>query len=298
MTPVARDVHGRRLSVAIEGGAVAALRFGRAGAPPLLFAHANGFCASAYRRMFEALGETFDIFAVDLRGHGRTALPARAEGHRSMAIFGEDLRRTKTALTPLAADGALWVLAGHSLGAVAALKAAAGDGTVAAVRLIEPVAMPRLWNALAGSPLWPALAPRIPLVRGAERRRDRWPDRDSVFKSYARKDFFSGWADGVLADYLDDGLVADEAGVRLACAPAWEAANFAAQANDLWGAMARVKAPVRVLAARHASSTLRGNSAAHFRRLGGRVEHVPGVTHLLPFEQPGLAAKFLADAAL
>jgi pimeloyl-ACP methyl ester carboxylesterase len=295
MTAPLGDFSARRLRVAIEGGEIALLRFGRAGAPPLLFAHANGFCASAYRRMFEAAGEAFDIFAVDLRGHGGTRLPAAIEGHRSMAIFGEDVRRTKTALAPFAGD-APWTLAGHSLGGVAALKAAAGDNAVAAVKLIEPVAMPRGWNTLAASPLWPLIAPRIPLVQAASRRRARWPDRMTAHQSYARKPFFAGWADGVLADYLEDGLTPDGDGVRLSCAPGWEAANFAAQANDLWGALARTCAPVSVLAARHSSSTLRGNAEARFRRGGAAVERVSGVTHLIPFEDPMLAANFLTAA--
>lgn len=289
------DLSARRLRVAIDGGDVALLRFGRAGAPPLLFAHANGFCASAYRRMFEAMGESFDIFAADLRGHGRTRLPAQSAGHRSMTVFGEDLRRMKIALAPVASGGS-WVLAGHSLGGVAAATAAAGDETIAAVCLIEPVAMPRSWTLIARSPLWPLIAPRIPLVRSASRRRERWPDRGAALHSYARKAFFAGWADGVLADYLEDGLTAEDNAVRLSCAPQWEAANFAAQANDFWRALAQVKAPVSVLAARHPSSTLRGGAPARFQRLGAAVERISGVTHLVPFEAPERAAKFLTDA--
>jgi len=284
----------RRLCVAIDGGEVALLRFGREGAPPLLFAHANGFCASAYRRMLDALGDRFDVFAVDLRGHGRTRLPADPIGHRSMAVFGEDLRRTKAALGAHAAKRP-WTLAGHSLGGVAAATAAAGEADVAALRLIEPVAMPKRWSILAASPIWPLIAPRIPLVRAAARRRSRWPDRRSALESYAAKPFFAGWAEGVIEDYLDDGLIADGAGVRLACAPAWEAANFAAQANDLWGALRRCRAEVAVLAAAHPSSTVPASSERRFRRLGAQVERRAGVTHLAPFEMPQVAAAFLAS---
>lgn len=295
MTGDAADSSARRLRVAIEGGDVALLRFGREGAPPLLFAHANGFCASAYRRMFLNLGDRFDIFAVDQRGHGRTTLAAEPQGHRSMAVFGDDLRRIKAALAPLV-SGRPFVLAGHSLGGVAVAKAAAGDAGVAAIRLIEPVAMPDAWNAIAGAPFWPMIAPHIPLVRTAARRRSGWPDRQAAFESYARKPFFAGWQDGVLADYLEDGLADHGDRVTLACAPAWEAANFAAQANDLWGSLARARSPVSVLAARHASSTVPKGAEARFRRIGARVERVSGPTHLVPFENPALAAQFLRGA--
>ena len=292
MTGAAAEKATRRLTVAIEGGDVALLRFGRDGAAPLLFAHANGFCASAYRRVFMHLGARYEIFAVDMRGHGRTRLPAQPAGHRSMAIFGDDLRRVAAALAPQLRGRGV-ILAGHSLGGVAALKAAAGEAGVAAIRLIEPVAMPDAWNALARTPLWPLIAPRIPLVRAAARRRSRWPDRQTVLESYARKPFFAGWESGVLADYLEDGLADEADGVRLACSPAWEAANFAAQANDLWGALARAQAPVSVLAARHPSSTVPKGAEARFRRLGAQVERLSGQTHLLPFENPARAAQFL-----
>lgn len=151
MTREAAENSGRRLSVAIEGGDVALLRFGREGAPPLLFAHANGFCASAYRRMFLELGGRFDIFAADLRGHGRTALPAPIDGHRSMAIFGEDLRRIKAALGAHV-SGRRWVLAGHSLGGVAA--------AAASPRASRWCARPRGGGAvgLTGDPSMPAMS--------------------------------------------------------------------------------------------------------------------------------------------
>ena len=295
MREASTEFAARRIRVAIAGGEVALLRFGREGAPPFLFAHANGFCASAYRRMFDAMGGSFDIFAADLRGHGRTRLEARTEGHRSMAIFGDDLRLTKEALSRFA-GAKRWTLAGHSLGAVAVLMAAVDDDTIAAVRLIEPVAPPRLWNVMARSWLWPLITPHIPLVKAASRRRDRWPDRAAALAGYAQKPFFAGWAAGVLADYLEDGLTPTGEGVRLSCPPAWEAANFSAQANDLYGAMKRIAAPVRILAALDPSSTLRGDSMARFRRLGAHVERRPGVTHLIPFEAPDLAATFLMSS--
>ncbi|MDZ7629640.1 MAG: alpha/beta hydrolase [Parvularculaceae bacterium] len=285
----------QRLFVSIGDGDVAVLRFGRAGAPPMLFAHANGFCASAYRRMFLALSDQFDVFAVDLRGHGRTRLPARVAGHRSMKIFGDDLRQTKAALRPLAVRHD-WIIAGHSLGGVAAALAAADDPEIAAVRLIEPVAIPKSWTLIAKTPLWPLIAPQIPLVRAAKRRRSHWPDRAAVTDSYGRKSFFSTWAEGVLSDYLDDGLVTDESGARLACEPAWEAANFAAHANDFWGCIGRIKAPVSVLGARHPTSTVSNSAESRLKRLRARVERVSGVTHLVPFEDPRLAARFLAGA--
>lgn len=279
-------------------GEVALLRFGTVGAPPMLFAHANGFCASAYRQMLEALGGRFDIFAVDQRGHGRTTLPADPGGVKSLDLFGDDLRALIDALSAEIAPATGWRLAGHSLGAVAATLAAAGRQDVEALLLIEPVAIPRMMSLLARTPVWPSLARRTPLVEGALNRRASWPDAAAPAASYRRKPLFARWAAGALEDYLADGLLAEAGGVRLACAPAWEAANFAAQAHDFWRAVAAAPCPTHVLAALHASSTTRGFARRRLQNLGARVIAVAGATHLVPFEDPAIAAEFLAGAAL
>lgn len=285
---------GARLTMRIGVGDVAALRFGDGSAPPLLFAHANGFCASAYRQMLEALGDKFDVFAIDLRGHGRSLLPASDPTHRSLSIFGDDVAQLLNAISKQGETTGHWTLAGHSLGAVAVTLAAVGRTDVAGIKLIEPVAMPSFWYALARSPLWPAVAPRLPLVSMARNRRAVWPDRAAVKASYARKPLFSIWAEGVLDDYLEDGLINVGGEVALTCAPAWEAANFAAQAHDFWGAVAKAPAAVAVIAANHPSTTVSRGARGRFRRLGASVVEIDGSTHLLPFEKPQEAAKFLA----
>ena len=44
--------------------------------PPLLLAHATGFCADVWRPVAAALAGDFDCWALDFRGHGRSDVPA------------------------------------------------------------------------------------------------------------------------------------------------------------------------------------------------------------------------------
>lgn len=282
--------------VPVAGGEMAVLRFGAPGAPPMLFAHANGFCASTYRQMFEALGGRFDIFGVDLRGYGATSLPIDPCAHRGMDIFAGDVRDLIPALAARFDISHQWIFAGHSLGGAVMTLAAAGRSDVAALRLIEPAAMPGCWALAARTPFWPMIAEKIPLVRAARGRRAVWPDRASVKTSYATKPFFSTWAPGVLDDYLADGLRDAGESVALSCSPAWEAATFAGHRHDFWGALKRAPAPVSVLAASHPSSTVPPASIRRFEKRGIPVVLVSGQTHLIPLENPALAAEFLAGA--
>lgn len=280
--------------VAIAGGEMSVLRYGKTDAPPLLFAHANGFCASAYRQMFEALGARFDIFGVDLRGFGATKLPFDPDTHRGMGVFATDIGKLVPVLSARFEITQKWVFAGHSLGGATVTLAAAGRSDVAALRLIEPAAMPPIWSLLARTPLWPMIAERTPLVRAARGRRAAWPTRESVKSSYVKKQFFSTWAIGVLDDYLADGLRDDGDSVVLSCTPAWEAAAFAGHAHDFWAAVETAPAPVTVLAASHPTTTVPGPSIRGLEQRGVEVIGTSGNTHLIPFESPKMAAEFLA----
>lgn len=280
----------RRFSLRFDTGEFAGWRWTNDGAPPLLFLHATGFCASAYAQMLSALGGAYDVYALDLRGHGRTSLPADPAALRSWAPFRDDVRAF---LDCERRDG--WVLAGHSLGAATALLAADGRSDVSALKLIEPVAMPAWLSALAKTPVWPVFAGRMNLVRQAARRRSAWSDRDSVISSYSRKALFKSWAPGVLEDYLKDGLVEGDGRVRLACAPEWEAATFAAQANDFWKAAANAPAPLSIFAAREPGSTVRSFARARFRKLGAGITVDDKAGHLAPMQKPRELAAFLAS---
>ena len=75
----------RRLTVPIDnrwgGGEMAVLDFGDLARPvDLIFVHANGFNAYTYRSLLQPLSGALRIWAPDLRGHGRTGLPASRRG--------------------------------------------------------------------------------------------------------------------------------------------------------------------------------------------------------------------------
>lgn len=172
-----------RFSIALDDGALAGLRWRRDGAPRLLFCHATGFCAFAYRQVLAPLAGRFDIHAIDMRGHGRTTLAADPRRLKSWDVYARDIASYLDRSGP----GPQWRLAGHSCGAVSATLAAKGRFDVASVSLIEPVATPPMMHLFAYLPVWVLFARRWRLVQGALARRAEWKNRDDALASYRRK---------------------------------------------------------------------------------------------------------------
>lgn len=293
---------GTRLDIDLPalGGRVAALQWQEPAAhagPGLAFFHATGLTASSYRQALAPLGLQVPVLAIDQRGHGRTGLPTDPRTLWDWHLYAADAEAV-LASRPAPAGG--WLLAGHSMGAVVAvLLAARGKLPVAGLALIEPVATPDLGKQIYRVPFLRPLARRLPIARKAAARRAQFPSREAARRAYAGKAFFARWADGVLDDYLADGLTDDGAGaVRLSCEPAWEAATFAAQGHAFMPAFGKaVRASdgmVSVLYAETGSTTLPA-MRRWMARHGAEARELSGSGHLLPQENPAAATQFLAE---
>lgn len=278
-----------RVQYEFEDGVMAAWRWPNPGAPLLVFAHANGFNGGAYRQLLQPLSERFEIIAPDLRGHGRTSLPADPDTHKSWDIYAHDLLTLYARL-----DRRPALLAGHSMGGSSTLLAAAKMPDAPPLLLIEPVVLPPAFYLMARSPIWRFMkGSTIKLGATARKRSNGWPDRDTVISRYQSRPTFARWADGVLEAYLEDGLQDSVDGVSLACDPNWEAANFEGQGHDLLKAARQLGETVRVLKASKGSTVI--NASGLIAR-GVRLETIEG-GHLIPMEAPSIVADWLGKAA-
>lgn len=276
-----------RITFPVRGGALTGYRWACEGAPVLIFAHANGFNASTYRHLLAPLSGQVEIVAVDLRGHGRSTAPWDPDTLDGWQIHGEDLAEVARSLMPRPL-----ILAGHSMGATSQILAAARlDPAPLGLALIEPVIMPATLRVLMHTPAGPAFMNRFPLVTNAKARKDGWADIEAVKARYSSKSTFSRWADGMLDDYLEDGLVEQDGEWHLACPPAWEAANFAAQRHAPIKAARQLRAPIHVLQAGH-GSTLRDPKA--LLGAGAQIECAEEDGHLLAMESPDETRRWLS----
>ena len=280
----------RRRTVRLADGEMSLLDFGDPGRPvDAVFVHANGFNAQTYRTVLQPLSAGLRIWAPDLRGHGESRLPADPARLRSWDVHAADL-----GVLLAGVEGSAAVVSGHSMGATTGLLAAARQPErVRALVLFEPVILSRrrTWGArLPGSKA--QLLRHMPLARGALARRRSFPDKAAALGAYRGRGAFKSWPEASLADYVAGGFSeAADGGVELACAPEWEAANYAAQKADVRGALRKVQMPVRILKGEHGSTC-----AVRRSHPGLEVDTVAGSGHFLPLERPELVREALLDA--
>ncbi len=263
------------------------------GAPVVHFAHANGFNAYTYHRLLAPLAARARVLAIDMRGHGETGLPADPARHKGWTVYRDDLIRflERKAERPV-------ILAGHSMGGLSSLLVAeARPDLVEALVLVDPVIFPRTmyWRLAMGRRF--GLSPS-PMVEAALKRRAVWPDRPTMVRAYKGRGAFATWPEETIADYVAGGTQDRADGsIELACAPAWEAANFATAAeHSPWGRLTRVACPVRILRGTERSTCPAAVAQALAARIPACTERaVAGASHFLPMEFPALIRGEIAD---
>ena len=260
--------------------------------PRLVLAHANGFAPGCYRTLIGLLRSAFRVATFAARPLWGDADPAAV---RSWLPLADDLVRLLEAR-----DESEVVGVGHSLGGVlTALAAATGPGRFTALVLLDPVVFSGRRAVLWGWMKRLGLGSRFPLARGARRRRDRWPDLESVRESWQGRAMFRGWDPRAREDYLEASVAEAPDGTWVLRYPrAWEARIFEICPHDLWPRLRRVETPTLVVRGA-ASDTLLPGAAARMAREMPRATAVelPGTSHFLPMERPAEVARLIVEFA-
>lgn len=249
------------------------------------FAHATGFNAGTYRRLIEALDPSFDVYAMDARGHGFSDAPADPRSLRSWGPFCRDLTAFVDALArPV-------VLAGHSMGATVSMQvAAARPDLVRGLVLIDPVVTPPRYMLRLGVARFFGFSQRlIPIAQMAAKRRMEFPSRAAAVDNYVAKGAFKTWDREWVEDYVAGGTVSSEhGGARLSCEREWEAKTFAVATVNPYRSLRRVRCPISLLTREHdAPPFTRASRDAVMRiRPDIRLLVFERATHFLVMEQP------------
>ena len=237
--------------------------------PGFQFAHATGFNALTYKELLEPLSDSFNVRAVDARGHGfKTQKPI--------------------------------ILSGHSMGAASAIQVAAiRPDLVSGLVLLDPVLMTNkikvIFKIARKYPFFknfPIIKQGMMMSEGTKKRRRNWKDKDEIFNSYKKKLIFKTWTETTIKNYIEGGTEIKGEEISLTCDPLWEAATFSSWKHDAMGLIDKLNCPITLLQAEF-NSTARGNGPMKLMQQDKNGVHriVKGSSHFLPMEFPQIIIK-------
>jgi pimeloyl-ACP methyl ester carboxylesterase len=268
----------------VDGVGIAYYDFGGTG-PPLLLAHATGFCGAVLAPLASRLAGSYRCIAFDARAHGQSERPP-----------GEDFGWHGFAADILAVVDELGLGnpagVGHSCGAAALLLAEqARPGTFSALYCFEPIVYPGDM----------ALVPDgngNPLAVGARRRREVFASRAEAMENFSTKPPFDRLDADVLAAYVDNGFGPVAHGVGLRCRRQDEAEVYAhSLAHDAYAHLHEIGCPVTLACGADTDAMGPGVLALFAARLGGApVEVFAAMGHFGPLEDPEAVARSVLSA--
>jgi pimeloyl-ACP methyl ester carboxylesterase len=260
-------------------------------AEPVLLIHATGFHARCWDRVVAELGDGFHVYAVDMRGHGRSdKIPPYV-----WESFAADLSGLIEHLELHAAIGV-----GHSMGGHALVQVAAGHpGAFKRLLLVDPVIFDP--EAYAHD--------RYKGFESAEdhpvsKRKNDWRDWQEMYERFKDRGSFALWDDEVLKDYCRYGIAERPDGrFELACPPLVESSIYLGNTGtNVYGLIDKVDVPVLVLRAKtrdpnesqimdFSLSPTWPDVAARFPQ--GEDVYLPELTHFIPMQAPAFVAAFI-----
>lgn len=290
-----RHAHPVEHTFQASGARIAYVEWGVRGRPAIFLIHATGFHARCWDQTVEALPEGFNVFAVDMRNHGRS------EKTGPVKDWSEPVHDIEELIAHLKLEAAIG--AGHSMGGhVLVQLAARHPRAFKRLVLVDPVLMaPDVYADTKHQ--WPAH-----IEHPIARRRNKWASWQEMFDAFKGRHPYTLWRREVLQDYCRHGVVltADGSGYELACPPEIEASIYkAATGRNIYDLVAKIDVPVTILRAKSrppgprdvtdfAASPTWEHLAERFKR--GRDVFLPDLTHFIPMQNPELTARYIAGA--
>ncbi len=249
---------------------------------PIYFSHANGFNGLTYRTLLEKISVNQKIISYDLRGHGKSTIPADPEKLKSWHRYGDDL------INILSQNQEPSVLIGHSLGGTTSLLVALKrPELVSKIILIDPVLLPlTYWLGTKAMQTIGLIEKIHPMVRGALIRKNNWTSKEEAFEYFSGKKLFRKVIPEALTDYIEGGIKQiGNNNYCLGCDPKWEAATFKLTAGEIWFNLKKIDIPTKIILTPN-SYVCNKSSQKKLARYLTKMEIVTidNTTHMLPLE--------------
>jgi pimeloyl-ACP methyl ester carboxylesterase len=250
--------------------------------PGIYFSHANGFNGLTYKTLLNKISPNQKIISYDLRGHGKSTVPAKPERLKSWQRYRDDL------ISILEKNNEPSTLIGHSLGGTTSLLVAfKRPELVSKIILIDPVLLPLTYWLGTKVVQSVGLIEKVhPMVKGALVRKKTWGSKEEAFQYFSGKKLFRKVIPEAINDYIDGGIKKiDENLYELNCNPKWEAATFKLTSGGNWFNLKKSNVPTKVILTPN-SIVCNERSQKKLNKSIAKIEFVTleNTTHMLPLE--------------
>jgi len=247
------------------------------------FAHANGFPARTYTKLFSFLEDEFEIGYLERHAHN-PKFPVTDGWGRLRDELRDELKKRYTQKV---------IGVGHSLGGILHfLVAVENPELYKAIILLDAPIISRLSSAGIRFLKLTNRMENSPLVKTTRFRRAAWKSKNEAFEHFKKKEKFARFDEDVLRDYVEYGTVETETGVKLFFRPNIEAKIYHTLPHYMPKLRGKLKVPAFYIGGTNSSE-------ARQARLGFMRKHFPFEfrfiegTHLFPFEKPQETAEII-----
>ena len=250
--------------------------------PGIYFSHANGFNGLTYKTLLNKISPNQKIISYDLRGHGKSTVPAEPEKLKSWQRYRDDL------ISILEKNNEPSTLIGHSLGGTTSLLVAfKRPDLVSKIILIDPVLLPlTYWLGTKAVQSIGLIEKVHPMVKGALFRKKTWGSKEEAFQYFSGKKLFRKVIPEAIYDYIDGGMKKiNENLYELNCNPKWEAATFKLTSGGNWFNLKKSNIPTKIILTPN-SVVCNEKSQKKLKKSIAKIEFVTlkDTTHMLPLE--------------
>lgn len=264
-------------------------------APLLVWSHANGFCTQSYEPFLSAMSASVRVIGLDMRGHGLSGQPPQPfENSLSLDRMTADYRELLASIRALY-PGAPLIGAGHSMGALMPLMAAAKGEPLDRLVLVEPAVFPP-----SGHPAHEeARALTADRMESIPRRRAVFAAPEELQRSLQRVPAFASMSPQHLLEHCVNVLCKhDDGNYELRCPPTVEGFLYGEIARfDKYEDLRRFALPVLLVGAdpEHPGSTWVSRTQPYLcdTIAGSRLDVLPDAGHLAPLQVPVKTAQLV-----